>query len=430
MQTHHRTRQGLALPTAVMLVIFLIILGLAVLELGMMEHVDAKRSEVRAEAFYLAEAGGEKALAIAASDADWKTNDFWDTSHQLGGGSYTVTYTLHSSQEDTDKFTIESTGQVDNQTETVYLDVTRSKSGGGFSSGIFGDDELTLRGWSDIGAYDSTTDEILTDPPYYDIAGSNKLIDIGQHSYITGNAHVAQGGEIRNPENIEGDWSENKELLDLEPVTIPEPLRTMSYTQEGDNGLGGGYSIKNDTYEIDKGGGEASFSGGDYRFQKMRLTPKTSPAELKIYEQVRIYVEHNLNISGTMDITLVDDANLQLYTGTAGKFSIKDSVTVNKGGNPAHFTFFYAGQKQIKISADGHIYGTIYAPEADFQISGGMPVWGGVVANRLDMRQNADIYYDTTLQQGIVPGEPGGGEGTVELDVLWSKEKGWRDYYE
>ncbi|MFW6045187.1 MAG: hypothetical protein ACOCR1_05520, partial [Planctomycetota bacterium] len=54
-------RDGLALPAVMVIVLFLIIMGMGILELGTLETFEAIKSQNRMRAFYLAEAGAQRA---------------------------------------------------------------------------------------------------------------------------------------------------------------------------------------------------------------------------------------------------------------------------------------------------------------------------------------------------------------------------------
>lgn len=432
MEGYLSTRKGFVLPAVIILMIFITILGIGVLELGTMENIQAIKAKNRTKAFYLAEAGGQKAMSVLSSE-DWTDDPFWGTSHQLGDGTFTVMKPVNA-----DTTTVRSTGVVKDQEQTISLTVRMSQSGGVFSQGVYGSEEILMTGSSSIYGYNSETGEIITEPPYSTIAGSNTLIDMNGNNSIIGNAQVADGGEIRlpswNPDAIAGEASEDGPEQDLQDVQIPNELLTMPYTQQGDSGLGGNYRIRNFDYRVQRWPFVATMGAGDYRFDDFTLR---ASAQLEITGDVRLYVEGSMDMTGNTDINIADGATLEIYLGEGADFDLGGSSAVNNNGDPGNVVLYSASDQDIDLTGNVGMYGAIYAPDANVTLAGSSPLWGGVVAKSVEMSGNVSMYYDVNLIQEILPGEPGSGSGPPgppgpgQIQIIdWTKGKNWRGYYE
>jgi hypothetical protein len=426
MWAYFTERDGLALPAVIIVVIFLIIIGMGTLELGTMDMREAIKAQNQVKAFYLAEAGGERALQIIKTEEDWQEDPFWNATHALGDGEFVVTYTY---SEDDNSAIVTSEGIVQDQTEKVKLKITFPSGGGAFSNGVFGTDQLRLTGSSQIWGYDSGTGETVDD---LQLAGSFSLIKLTGMSTIYGAAGTPEEDDIEIPrwreldDAVTGGWQENPED-ELPPVEIPSDLSNMSYTEEGNPGLGGNYRIHNDSYSVQRWPFEASISGGIYRFKDFSIS---ADAQVQIEGHVRMYVEDDFDVTGNSDINLSEGAVLELYLGEDSTFDVAGSSTINEGGTPSNVAIYSASDREIHLSGDVQVYGAIYAPEADFQLSGSSPLWGGVVAREVRLDGNVRVYYDVALMEDVVPGDPGWGGGASQFTVDWTKGEGWRAYFE
>lgn len=102
-----KKRDGYILPAVILFIIFSVAMGMAVLELGVVENRQAMRRGHREKAFYLAEAGIEKVIAVFSADPDHSfLHDLDDNNpYLLGAGEIIIDF-------DPAENTITSTGRV------------------------------------------------------------------------------------------------------------------------------------------------------------------------------------------------------------------------------------------------------------------------------------------------------------------------------
>jgi len=146
-------------------------------------------------------------------------------------------------------------------------------------------------------------------------------------------------------------------------------------------------------------------------------------AELAIDGHVVLVMSGDIKVSGKGGITINPGASLAIYT--ASDVDIAGQGVVNTSGVPKDFSLYgtavngvdgdgnlTAGQS-IKISGNGQLSSTVYAPAADLSLNGGGnsgQVFGGVVAFTATVTGGSSFHFDEALRDIIV----GGGIYTIE----------------
>ena len=117
-----RGRRGFALPAVLIALVVAMLSCGAYLTVAFHEYNESVRQEKHAQAFFLAEAGRQRALHRADNSASFGniTGELF-SGVELGPGTYTVTVSSPTSGE----ATIVSTGRVDEQVRTIQMDISR-----------------------------------------------------------------------------------------------------------------------------------------------------------------------------------------------------------------------------------------------------------------------------------------------------------------
>ena len=142
-------------------------------------------------------------------------------------------------------------------------------------------------------------------------------------------------------------------------------------------------------------GGEI-LSSGDYRTSWV----KNSKGNVLINGQVRIYCIGDVQLSGSSTLTIAPGCSLEMFVG--GKVNITGGGVIN-GNNTALYNSWMGLSTSTDWSMAGNStwHGTIYAPRAKLQLSGGNGYVGAYVANQMDCSGGVAIHYDEALGPGI-----------------------------
>jgi hypothetical protein len=112
---------------------------------------------------------------------------------------------------------------------------------------------------------------------------------------------------------------------------------------------------------------------------------------------VTLYVKGSVNISGSGFIYLTPNASLTLYIyGPSAQIS--GSGVVNGSQNAANFSLI--GLPTLtsgNYSGSSKFIGTVYAPNADWTLSGSAGAYGAVVANSFNLSGGMNLHYDEGL---------------------------------
>ncbi len=426
MDKTRKKREGFVLPAVIIFIIFTIMMGLTLLEIGTLELIDANRRTDREKAFYLAEAGIGKAMAAIRVDPDHSFLYAHDENnpYSLGGGEIVLEY-------DSDNNTLISTGRVgarnspEEESIKVYLSSEGTGGPGVFTNGIFGRGSISVKGSSKIRGYDSR-DGSEQDA----FAGSVEHINLTGNPSIFGDAAVSEGGTIDyplwKPLAITGDKIYDLPEPVLPPVEIPPSFATMPYLQEADPGFtpGSNYQVDgDDNFSIGQWPFVAGITSGDYRVNDFEMT---SNAELTVDGDVRFLVEGDIKMPANAEIILEEAAALEIYFD--GDLAVRGSSRINPGGRPANVALYSTSDRDLELTGNVQVYAAIYAPESHFFLAGSSPLYGALIAQTAELVGNVTVYHDVALNEMVVPGDPGGsGSGEVLIEK-WTKP-GWTERF-
>jgi len=129
-----------------------------------------------------------------------------------------------------------------------------------------------------------------------------------------------------------------------------------------------------------------------------------------------LYVTGSISMSGQSSITIAPGGSLKLYCN--GPASLTGNGVANNAGSSTNF-FFYGmpGCTSLSLAGNAAFTGVIYAPEADFSMSGGgnnpYDLIGAGIVNSVSMSGHFNFHYDEALSRL-------GGSGTYTV-ASWTE---------
>jgi hypothetical protein len=110
-----------------------------------------------------------------------------------------------------------------------------------------------------------------------------------------------------------------------------------------------------------------------------------------------LYSVGNITVSGSGYIYLAPDASLQLYGGGSSSV-ISGGGVVNGTGNAANFSYYgLTNNTTLNYSGTAAFIGTVYAPQANFTLSGSGGMCGAAIVNSYVSSGGSSFHYDQAL---------------------------------
>ena len=326
------------------------------------------------QAFYIAEAGMERAVAQLKFDPNWRTGFL---SQPLGEGFYTVAVidsTINPALGDTVvlRATADVSGASANLESWLLADEYKP-----YRRAAFGDKRLKLDGSnlidsynSDSGSYAATMASIGAD------VGSNEFIIISNNPVIGGNVTSGTPGtiSISGSPTISGDTSSLAPVEPLAIVTDDDYNWAMSNNSRF-TGMSGDYSFSPgplDLYIDDDD--VATLQPGTYYFTS-------------------VYVDHDARIN------VGSGGAIKIFVD--GGIKVQDRGKINSGGTPSKVNIFGKGSS-VDFDSDSELRGTLYIPNCDFLHDSDARLYGSVIARRIELTNNATIHFDRALLNLVV----------------------------
>ncbi len=328
------------------------------------------------QAFYVAEAGMERALAQLNFDKAWRTG-FLQV--PFNGGVYTVAVLDSVSNPllvDTVVFrgTADFSGAKSNLEQWLVRGVSSP-----FNYGAFGDDKLLISNNACTDSYnsDSGTYAATSVDNYGDVGSNDTVIISGMSTSVGGSVSSATPNGIKligNPE-IEGTMT-----------TAAEPM-PMNLISDAD------YAAAQANNSAPSG-----FVGTTYTYSAGDLTVKGKDLTLNS----GTYYFNNLTVIGGGDIHVAAGANVKIYV--TGNMLVEGNATVNHGGKPSDLMVFSKGSFS-EIGDNGEFTGTLYAPTTAFVHGNNAYFFGAVIAKTASISNNACVHYDRSLANLEITGK-------------------------
>jgi len=321
------------------------------------------------QAFYIAEAGMERAVTQLKIDPDWRTGFL---GQPLGDGYYTVAVIDSISNPALkDTIVIRATADVSGTAANIEAFLLPDQSVP-YKRAIRADKRIYLHTNGLIDSYNSDSGSYLaTMANVYSDISSNELVDIQNNATIGGDVLSATPGDINisGAPIITGDTNSN---ASAEPLNL---VNDGDYTWAQNNnsrftGMSGAYSFSP---------GPLDLHIDD--FDVTTLAPGT-------YYFTSVYVDNNanLNIGAGGIVRIFVDGNIK----------VQDNADVNSGGKPSKLNIFSKGTS-IDFDSDSEFRGTLYLPNADFLHDSDARLYGAIIARRIEMANSSSIHFDRAL---------------------------------
>ncbi len=395
-----RGQEGIALVITLLVMTILLIMGSAFMSISSTETLIAINERNRVQAYHLAEAGAERAIAELNANSGYQGTPV-GVDVNLAAGSYRVDVCpprcsppAITAPADPDQRILIAMGCVRNCTaagSAVSRLQMRVQPGSPFQfamlaggSGALDYRALTLENNVQVDSYNSA----LPDPYGPSNKGtqghihSNGRIKFVTNNLVEGNAQAVGSieGETTGGNIITGLASINVPSQSIN-TSIPFPPPGVDLTVPD-----------NDTVTL---------TPGTYSFDKITMGTNS---KLNVTGPVVIYMTGRfsagkgakINASG---LSTGKPTDLLVFSSNTG--------TDDEGGEEA---FFFCCNDD---SVGGEFYGAIYAPngEVEFQnatvATQGWKIYGAIVAKKLDIEDYAQFHYDLALARASIPQVPG-----------------------
>ena len=371
-------RRGILLLMSVGLVVFVAVVGASSLVRSVHETSLGRLSAERQRAFYLAEAGLDRASLNLRTPTD-AADDLLTAA--LPTGSYALVQA--ADLLDPLRWTVTSTGTshgASRRLEVVYILSPQSI----FQHGLFADVQVNISGSAQTDSFDSRLGSYEDDPsdPDYNKGvngdiGTNSATDggmtVGGSIFIEGQMVVGPG--VDPPESIvngcgdppdcssfvTGDpWvTAQSTSLPMPAVTVPQGLTCSDFTVQG-----------NTTQTLSPTGGP--LGNGTYCYRNLTIQGN---ADLTATGAVTIYLTGQLTAQGNSVVGVPNDPTQMLFKMTSTAGAVLEQV----------------------IQGNNTFYGAIYGPDAMVSIQGNAEIYGSVIAEVVNVQGNAQLHYDEAL---------------------------------
>lgn len=401
MRVSFRTQQGNVLLTTVMIVGLVGIMLLAYMTLASRQHYLTMRSQTWGAEIPLAEAGVEEAMAHLNSRPPtlatngWGLKEGWYVKQRsLGDGFF------HASISTSRPPTIVSIGfgRIPTQTNYSRRVLMVTTRGGSANCGILAKQTITMSGGAYIDSYDSSDPRYSTNGRY-DPARRRDQATVGSLSSLTpaistgtgriyGSVATGVGGTAEG--NIgDGTWLAGssgiqdghfRDDLNMSMPDVAVPF-TSGYFTPG-SGVVNGTSY---TYVL---------ANGDYLLASLSMSGNKA---MVVTGRARLHVTGSLNLSGGAYILILPGASLELYVG-GPKASISGGGIINSSQQADDFALFGLPTLiGLSYSGQAGFVGRVYAPQADFKLTGNSDASGSFAAKSFSCSGGMGIHYDESL---------------------------------
>ncbi|HTY44826.1 MAG TPA: hypothetical protein VMD52_02395 [Patescibacteria group bacterium] len=378
-------KKGVALILCLVVVVILMVLSAAMLSSNITEGFVAQRFARSSQAFWLAEAGIQRAHRTL-NDNSWGTTgwnvaglDSYSKTENLAIGTYSVTVNCISCSNPI----ATSTGTVNGVQRQVMVKFATESP---FQFGIFSRGQLTMSGNGFTDSYDSSKGVYGNNNKSADggIATDGTdagIIGLSGNAKVNGDAGTGPGGTVVKTGNASVTGQEKHDVdMILPPVAIPSCLTDLSDA--------GAYSAS--------GNETKTLPSGNYRYSSMSISGN---GKINVTGTVKIYLTSSsaLGISGNGKLN-VTGGNLIIYT--AGSMSISGNGIANNTNVPSNVIIksTYQGVNGVSISGNGDLQGVIYAPNTNVSDTGNGSIFGAVIGKTVTISGNGNVHYDKALK--------------------------------
>lgn len=364
-----KNEEGIALVITLLVMTLLLIMGTAFLSISSTETLISINERNRLQAFYMAEAGVERAIADLNGDGICQG---CGVEQALGFGTYTSTVSDDPLPGVVDRKQVVSFGYVPNSAvpnkAMAQVQVTVHR-GSPFKFAMFGIDSVDLDDLVLVDSYDSTQGDY--DPSASRSQGhiySNGDITLDMENIVKGNAWA--GGTVTyDPTTM----ITGERIPGVPPTTFVSVDTSYQSSNSNDTGISPSGAYDSGTHDLNV-------------VNKVTLDPGTY-----YFNRIDLQNGGTLEISGPVTIYM---------TGPLHAFG---GGTINTSKNPANLLIFSSasGSNAIELdSGTGEFYGAVYALNGEFDIdTSHWKFYGSVMAKWVDIDDDVKVHYDEALAQ-------------------------------
>ncbi|MCH7691075.1 MAG: hypothetical protein IIA17_08530 [candidate division Zixibacteria bacterium] len=322
------------------------------------------------KAFYVAEAGTQRALAEMNNDNGWRSGFYKQV---LNGGYYNISL-VDSTTDSTlsDTIVLSAKGYFDQSISNLEVWITPVYYYP-YRYGLFAGQNLNI-------ARDGCVDAYNSDSGTYAETQINDDGDIGANGNIIMDKFVTVGGDVNTAlggslfvdigVTILGDTSTTKDSVTLDMIPPSEYVWAESVSNA-----------------------PAGLSGAGYTYDAVTKTLVTD-ASGSVVLQSGVYYFSSISLGQLSTLTLAPGAEVTIYVDSNILFG--QGSTVNDGGAPKALEIF-SQYGSLQFDQDNTFYGTFYGPNADIFYDQTTQVYGSLIGNSLTLDKNACFHYDQSL---------------------------------
>jgi len=379
-------RRGILLLMSLGVAVFVAVVGATSLVRSVHETGIGRRNADQQRAFYLAEAGLDRA-SMNLRTPDEAADDLLTATLPAGSSAVVGSYAIVQAADSLDplRWTVTSTGAsggISRRIEAVYTLTPQSI----FQSALFADVQVNITGSAQTDSFDSRLGAYEDDPndPGYNHGSNGDVgtnatayggMTVGGSIFIEGQMAVGPG--VDPPASIVngcGDPPDCSSFVTGDPwiaaqstsvpmpaVTVPQGLAPWctDFTVQGST-----------TVTLTPTGGP--FGNGTYCYRDLTIQGN---ANLTATGPVTIYLTHQLTAQGNSVVGVPSDPTQMLFKMTSTAGAVLEQV----------------------IQGNNTFYGAIYGPDAEVNIQGNAEIYGSVIAEVINVQGNAQLHYDEAL---------------------------------
>lgn len=377
------SESGIVLVICLALLLMLSLIGIASIMTSNTEMEISANAQQQTAAFYLADAGAERAMAILQDSSDWRYG-FYDQS--LGDGVYNVmVFDSLSLPYLGRNLLVRSTGNVEGAETTIEV-ILAPKYKSKFDYGAYGRDDFKMMGGGLIDSWDSGlgtyASQAINGPDgggnmYANgnaRIGCNGIIKLAGSSFVHGDAEVGPTGIFDLGGGLYGDSTRLAIPIVLDSIPASE-MADAQATNDASTNLrttgGAVYDPVTNALTSSNADDSMIFSAGTYYF---------SSAQIK----------------GTMVI----EPGAQVFIYTDGIWDGSGGSMVNIDGIPSNLHIYSTGSV-FNITGGSAVCAAVYAPNALITVSGGSEFYGSLLGREYDNGGGTNLHFDEALMRLI-----------------------------
>lgn len=299
-------------------------------------------------------------------------------------------------------YLITSAGTFNKVTRTIQIVTQAVNNNGVFQGGLFGNVQVDALGtfFSDgfnsaKGTYASQATNSYTFPggktfTYADTTGSigsNGNIITNGNVTVMGNSTPGPGGTSGPGGNVWGSTT---------PATSPTPLPPVNYNVPS-TALAAPSWTSNTGMTL-----AGSSTGAPVAYHMSSFSPN-GKGSINITGNVTLYVDGAFSMNNQQALNIAAGAKLTVYQGPGSNDMTVNGQAIAGSGTASQFQIYSASTGSIKFNGGSTVYAYMYAPDATFTNNGGNEFFGAMIAQSMKLSGTASFHYDEALANLAAP---------------------------